>query len=467
MQSKRRAAQNHDDKASPPIRVIGLMSGTSGDGVGAALVELSPAGARSASGTPLDLSAERPGDRSAENQRDLSAEERGEIGEQAEAAYMPDIRLVASVTLPYDEDFKERLFALFHSETARLDEICRMNVLLAEEFAKAARTVTECAGVMLHDVDLIGSHGQTICHLPPVEETSVAGGIPSTLQIGSVSTIAELTGVTTVGDFRLRDMAVGGEGAPLVPICDWALFQAEDKTRAVQNIGGMANVTVLPKGATMERIVAFDTGPGNALIDEAVRHITGGAEEFDRDGLRAARGHVDEACLEAWLQHQFFSRKPPKSTGREAFGAPAARKMIADAEARGVKGDDLVATLTRLTSESIVRHYEAYVIPKYGLDEVIIGGGGAHNRTLIRWISERLPGTVIRTHEDYGIPSEAKEPIAFALLAYLFMTGQPGNVPAATGATKPVVLGVCAPGAHPRRSRTMAPPLFLASDPRS
>ena len=390
------------------------MSGTSGDGIGAALVEIEPGGG-------FDPGLEV-------------------------AAHIPKPRLVASLTVPYDECFKSRLFALFHPETARLDEICRMNVLLADAFACAARAVAEAAGLTLADVDLIGSHGQTICHLPPGAESRIPGGAPSTLQIGSVSTIAERTGVTTVGDFRLRDMAVGGEGAPLVPVCDWVLFRAEDKTRAVQNIGGMANVTVLPKGAAPDHILAFDTGPGNALIDEAVRHTTNGAEAFDWDGLRAARGRVDRELLDKWLAHPFFARKPPKSTGREAFGAPAAREMIAQAEARGLSGDDLIATLTRFASESIARAYEAFVIPRFGLDEVIVGGGGARNSTLVRWIAERLPGIPVLTHDAFGIPSEAKEPMAFALLAYLFAAGLPGNVPAATGASKPVVLGVCAPG---------------------
>ena len=388
-----------------PWLVAGVMSGTSGDGVTVALVDVFP----------------REPD-------------------------WPALSLRAHLTVPYDPAFKSRLFSLFDPQTARLDEVCRLNVALAEKFAEAVEACARQAGLSLSDLDLIGSHGQTICHLPPQAERKVAGGVPSTLQIGDVSVLAERTGVTAVGNFRLRDMAAGGEGAPLVPICDWLLFRSPGKTRIVQNIGGIANMTVLPKGAGLEEVFACDTGPGNMLIDEAVRSITQGLEEFDRDGQRAKRGKVDHELVAMWLQDPFFHAPPPKSTGRELFGRQHAPRYFAEARARGIEGDDLVATVTELTVQSILLHYRREVIPRYGLDEVIIGGGGARNATLVERLSQGLAGVKVSTHEAYGIPSEAKEAMAFALLAYLTVTGRPGNVPKATGAKKPVVLGAVAPG---------------------
>ena len=200
----------------------------------------------------------------------------------------------------------------------------------------------------------------------------------------------------------------------------------------MQNIGGIANMTVLPKGGELDDVFACDTGPGNMLIDEAVRYITGGAEEFDRDGERAARGRVDRRLVQRWLAESYCHLPPPKSTGRELYGRERAREFFAQAEDQGVTGDDLVATITQLTIDSILLHYRRDVIPRFGLDEVIVGGGGCRNRTLMDGLSRGLGGVPVRTHEAYGIPSEAKEAIAFALLAYLTVMGRPGNLPNAT-----------------------------------
>lgn len=412
-----------------PLWVAGVMSGTSGDGITVAIAGLYPGESSGGAAGGAAPAIQAPGE------------------EEATSGWeWPRIELRHHVTVPFDARLKERLFDLFEPRTARLDEVCRINMLLAEEFSKAVETCARQAGLSLSDLSLIGSHGQTICHLAPAAEQSIPEGFPSTLQIGDVSVLAERTGVTTVGNFRTRDMAVGGEGAPLVPMADWLLFRSSERTCVVQNIGGIANMTVLPKGGELDDVFACDTGPGNMLIDEAVRYITGGAEEFDRDGERAARGRVDRRLVQRWLAESYFHLPPPKSTGRELYGRERAREFFAQAEDQGVTGDDLVATITQLTIDSILLHYRRDVIPRFGLDEVIVGGGGCRNRTLMDGLSRGLGGVPVRTHEAYGIPSEAKEAIAFALLAYLTVMGRPGNLPNATGATKPVVLGVIAPG---------------------
>lgn len=412
-----RASTGAGGGSGAPLRIAGVMSGTSGDGVAVAIVELS----------------------GREFSSKLEASSPGRL----------NLTVLHHVTVPYEPRFKARLFDLFDPRTARLDEICRLNVLLADEFARAIRRCAEEAGISLADLDLIGSHGQTICHLPPSAESG-PGGVPSTLQIGDVSVLAERTGVMCVGNFRTRDMAAGGEGAPLVPVCDWLLFGSQTKTRVVQNIGGIANMTVLPRGCGPGDILACDTGPGNMLIDEAVRIVSGGMEEFDRGGERAARGRVDRQLVARWLAEPFFHLAPPKSTGRELFGRDQAQRYIAEAQLQGVTGDDLIATLSELTVQSMILHYRRHVPD---LEEVIVGGGGARNDYLMRRLAEELK-LPVQAHEAYGIPSEAKEAIAFALLAYLTVNLIPGNVPGATGAYRPVVLGVIAPGADATTGRS-------------
>jgi|GEM_PF-15457 len=461
-----------------PVLAAGVMSGTSGDGVTVAIVEITrvPSGRPPAAVAPPRA---EPGGKAAAERG--GRERGGGDGEQAESEEraasrpgrmessglswagavgdgpgffsnndLPKIALVHHVTVPYEPSLKARLFDLFDPKTARLDEICRLNFLLVGEFARAVRRCAEEAGVDLSQLSLIGSHGQTICHLPPAAE-DLPGGVPSTLQIGDVSVLAQQTGVTCVGNFRARDMAAGGEGAPLVPICDWLLFRSEKATRVVQNIGGIANMTVLPKGSGPEGVFACDTGPGNMVIDEAVRIVTGGQEELDKDGLRAARGKVDQELVFRWLEEPFFHLPPPKSTGRELFGREQAHRYVAEAQRRGLAADDLIATVSELTVQSIVLHYRR-LVP--GLDEVIVGGGGAKNRYLLNRLAEEL-GVPVRTHEAYGIPSEAKEAMAFALLAYLTVSLLPGNLPGATGASTPVVLGVVAPGRVDESEKTV------------
>lgn len=335
---------------------------------------------------------------------------------------------------PFDESLRERVRSLLPPNTGATVDVCEVHVLLGEAFAEAAQAVAQDAGVALAAVDLIASHGQTVYH-------QVAPGmVRSTLQVGSPAVIAEETGCTVVADFRPRDMAVGGEGAPLVSYLDQLLFTDPEKYRALQNIGGIGNVTLLsPNGAEL----AFDTGPGNVLIDEAVRRLTNGAQSFDRDGQLAAAGQVDPNLLAEWLQHPFFDQLPPKSTGREQWGPAEARGYVAQAQERGLSPEDTIATITALTARSIALAYGRF-LPR--VDEALIGGGGARNPTLMRMLRSELRPIAVRPVDDFALSADAKESVAFALMGYATLHGWPGNVPTATGAAQPVVLGNITPG---------------------
>jgi anhydro-N-acetylmuramic acid kinase len=290
-------------------------------------------------------------------------------------------------------------------------------------------------------VDAVGSHGQTVWHRPPAE-----GRRGATLQIGDAATIAERTGIPVVSDFRSRDVAAGGHGAPLVPYVDRLLFSLPDRSRALQNIGGIGNVTRVPPRGSDEPVFAFDTGPGNALIDAAVELATGGRLTFDRDGQLAARGRIDDALLADLLRHPFFAAEPPKSTGREEFGRPFVARLTTALEPEGdADWLEIVATLTELTARTIADAYRRWLLPR-GLDEVVITGGGARNPTLVRRISELLHPLPVLTGDALGVDPEAKEAVAFAVLAWAHLRGIPANVPSATGAAGPRVLGSYTPG---------------------
>jgi anhydro-N-acetylmuramic acid kinase len=261
------------------------------------------------------------------------------------------------------------------------------------------------------------------------------------MQIGDVSVIACRTGCPVIGEFRNADMAMGGQGAPLVPFADFALFASETENRAIQNIGGIANVTWLPAGRDTASIVAFDTGPGNMALDAIARAITDGRLQYDADGAMAGRGHVDRRLLASWLEHPYFAARPPKSTGHEEFGEPYARRLMESAAQSECSSDDLMATATALTAESIAESYRRWLLPLGSVDLVIVGGGGAHNATLMSMIATALGLPRITTHEALGVPDDAKEAIAFALLGWETLRGRPANVPSATGASGPAVLG--------------------------
>lgn len=385
------------------LRVIGLMSGTSLDGIDAALVEFE--------------------------------------GDDPESLSWS---LLAAVTVPYTPEQREPI----HDVIARggAGALCRLNVELGEWFADAVLAVCAEAGLDPADVDLVGTHGQTVWHEPPE-----AGCRGATLQLGCEATIAERTGIPVVGNFRARDVAAGGEGAPLVPWVDRLLFSVPDRRRVLQNIGGMANLTWLPPRGEDTRLLAFDTGPGNALIDAAVELATGGEERYDVDGHRAARGTVQSDLLEELLSHPYFERQPPKSTGRETFGRPFVEALVRKLRPETDQDwADLIATLTALTAESIAGALRRWVLPR-GVDEIIVSGGGAHNLVLCRMLEERLRPLPIHDGDALGLDPDAKEAVAFAALAWAHIHRVPANVPTATGAAGPRVLGSFTPGARGHR----------------
>lgn len=391
------------------MHVIGLMSGTSLDGIDAALVTFERAGSNL----------------------------RGHI--------------LAYRTQPIPAAVRDQLVQVLPSATGSTALVCALDFALGEAFASAASDLAQYAQIPLTQIDLIASHGQTLYH-------HVATGQPrSTLQAGAPALIAERTGCTVIADFRSRDIAADGQGAPLVPYLDLMMLGNPGHRRAVQNIGGMGNVTFLAPDQTA---IAFDTGPGNVLIDEAMRHISGGTQTFDRDGAFAASGAVDEQLLATWLRHPFFEQRPPKTTGREAWGPDEALQMLDQARASGRSDADAVATITALTAQSIAHAYQAFLGP---IDELVIGGGGAHNLTLLHMLADALPHTVVRTMRTYGIDPDAKEAIAFALLGYATLHGWTNNVPSATGASRPVVLGSITPG--PRYRDLMRKILDAPDDP--
>ncbi|MCA1554370.1 MAG: anhydro-N-acetylmuramic acid kinase, partial [Chloroflexi bacterium] len=317
------------------------------------------------------------------------------------------------------------------SATSSVDALCRLNFTLGGAFANAALTLARAAGISIADVVLIGSHGQTVWH-----DVDGGGRVTSTLQIGEAAVIAERTGVTTIADFRVADVAAGGQGAPLVPFVDYLLFHDATKFRAVQNIGGIANVTLLPPSCTADEVIAFDTGPGNMVMDALVERMSNGRESYDRGGRMAARGRVDRAWLEQLLAHPYFARTPPKTTGRELFGKQYANQLWDDGSARGLAPEDIVATAAALSAETITAPLAAC-----DLHELIVSGGGADNPTLVQMIAERLPRTRLLRLDDFGVPAQAKEALAFAILAYVCHQHEPNNLPSATGARRAVVMG--------------------------
>ncbi len=382
------------------MKIVGLMSGTSLDGVDAALVEVT--------GTGID---------------DVKA------------------RVIHALTVPYEERQRAAIHDGILAGTA--EALCGLHADLGEWLGEAVVQVCRAADVELSTVDAVGSHGQTVWHRPPA-----GGRRGATLQLGDAATIAERTGIAVVSDFRTRDIAAGGHGAPLVPWVDQLLFALPDRARALQNIGGIGNVTRVPPRGSGETVFAFDTGPGNALMDAAVEIATGGRLKYDRGGQLAARGTVDEELLADLLRHPFFAAEPPKSTGREEFGRPFVTRLVELLEPEGDQDwMDLVATLTELTARSIADAYGRWLIPR-GLDEVVLTGGGAKNPTLVARIAALLSPLPMVDGDELGVDPEAKEAVAFAVLAWAHLRGIPANLPSATGAAGPRVLGSLTPGAR-------------------
>jgi anhydro-N-acetylmuramic acid kinase len=267
-------------------------------------------------------------------------------------------------------------------------------------------------------------------------------GVHGTLQIGCAAVVKERTGIPVIYDFRAADMAAGGEGAPLAPYVDTLLFGHPSHGRIVQNIGGIGNATAIPPGSSQKAMFAFDTGPGNMIIDELVRRMSQGALHYDEDGAIARSGNVCVPLLEVLLEDAFFAMAPPKSTGREVYGTSYVDRLESLGKKQGLSYEDMIATATAFTAETIVRAYRDYIMPTMAVDDVIVGGGGALNSTLLSMIQERLPpGVSLKTTMDFGIPAFVREPLAFAVLGHEALMGHPGNLPAATGAQKPVILG--------------------------
>jgi anhydro-N-acetylmuramic acid kinase len=382
--------------------IVGLMSGTSADGIDVAIVRL----------------CQKAGDRA-------------------------DISVLAFATVPYPEGLQAQIFAVSDPVHGRVDAVCRMHFVLGELFARAALRVVREAGMRVKDIHLIGSHGQTIHHLPArVEAFGVTTG--ATLQIGDPSVIAQRTGVVTVGDFRPADIARGGQGAPLVPYADYLLFRAPDVSRGLLNIGGIANMTVLPAGARPEAVLAFDTGPGNMVIDAAARALTG--QPCDYGGARARRGAASEPVAARMLALPYFALPPPKSTGRELFGQAYCDRLLEEGRRLRLSPNDILATATEITARSIADSYRRFIAPTTPLDEVIVSGGGARNPYLCGRLAALLHPVRVATSDERGLSPDAKEAVAFAVLANQTIMGRPGNLPGATGADRRAVLGkICLP----------------------
>ncbi|TYS67529.1 anhydro-N-acetylmuramic acid kinase [Sutcliffiella horikoshii] len=339
-------------------------------------------------------------------------------------------------TVDIPQNLRKKIFEQFSPAESSVDKLCSLNFELGQLFSTAAHTVVEKAGLRREDIDFIGSHGQTIYHIP-VDQHDM-GLVKSTMQIGEASVLAEMFQCPVVSDFRVRDMAVGGEGAPLVPYVDYLLFRSDTENIALQNIGGIGNVTYLPKGGSASDVIAFDTGPGNMIMDEAMNILTQGKSLFDKNGEMAAKGIVQHEILKELMAHPYFTLPVPKSTGRELFGASYTRMLIDKMLGVGLTSADILATVTMFTALTIADQTKRFLPGK--IDTLVVSGGGAYNFTLLGFLKE-LGGFAVKTQEDLGFSSESKEAVAFALLANETLFGVSNNVPSATGATKQVVLG--------------------------
>ncbi len=384
------------EQAIEPQFIVGLSSGTSMDGIDAALVRF------------------------------------------VEAS--DDVDLVAFRTYPYASELAVALRAATDATSA--SSIALLDAAVGEAFASAAADLLVAAGVNSGAVLGIGSHGQTLVHLPDLQ-TFAGQQVRATLQIGNAAVIAERTGITTVSDFRSRDVAAGGQGAPLVPLLDHRLYGDPDRGRVVLNIGGIANLTALPPAARIDEVQAFDTGPGNVLLDMAAR-LRCLAEGYDVDGRLGLAGGADAAVLDLALAHPFFQAAPPKSADTGDFLGDFADSLW---EASAALDDAaLFATLATLTARTVSDAIDAFIRPAQPVDEVVISGGGAHNRAVVEALVRHLGETPLRTSDEVaGLPGDAKEAVAFALLAFETLAGRTGNVAAATGADGPRVLGAITP----------------------
>ena len=382
-------------RAKPTKLVIGLISGTSADGITGALVRI------------------------AERGRDH-----------------PTITLLGWATTPYPPDVQRRLHHVFIEPTT-LQDVAALNVVLGELFAGAAIAAARAGGSTLDAVDVIASHGQTVAHVGTGEAADPLSRA-ATLQLGEAAVIAERTGRPVIADFRTADMAAGGVGAPLVPYADLLLLGGS-AGRIALNLGGISNITVLPGEGRSQDVYAFDCGPANMVIDGLVRHFSGGREAYDRDGVRAARGRVHPELLRELMAHPFITAPPPKAAGHEQFGRAFVQDVL------GAWGslppDDLVATATAFAAGAIAANVSRYVLPRHAIEDVVASGGGVRNPVLMRHLAEALTPLRLRRIDELGIPSEAKEALAFALIGHATLMGRPANLPRVTGAHHEALLG--------------------------
>lgn len=376
--------------------VVGIMSGTSADGVDVALCRISGHG----------------------------------IGSE--------IQQLDFYFEPFPQEVREEILRLASGKTASAQDFCRINFLLGELYADAVEAMCARRGMDAKDIDLIGSHGQTLWHIPQ-EEQFLGHSFRSTLQLGECSVLAQRIGCPVVGDFRVRDMAAGGLGAPLVPYSEYLIYRRKDQCVALQNIGGIGNITCLPPDCTLDDVFAFDTGPGNMLIDAVYAALTQGEKTYDAGGAYAATGKVHQGLMEMLLADPYLQRKPPKTTGREYYGPAYVQKILDYGKAHDISSPDLMATVTDFTAQTIRISVERFFPVKP--DRLVIGGGGSMNKTLVADIARALPGCQVMTNEDMGLDSNAKEAVAFAVLANETLFAGANNVPTVTGAKNPVVMG--------------------------
>ena len=388
--------------------VAGVMSGTSADGINVALVQIEGGSGRVKTAVKATAAPHR----------------------------FPQFKFLAHAEYPYPKNVRNAVLAAMNASQASVADLARLNVLLAELYAKAVLVTQRQFRI---EVELVGCHGQTLYHQGK-PAPFLGFKVAATWQIGEGAVLAARLGVPVVSDFRPADIARGGQGAPLVPFLDYLLYRDNRVGRIVQNIGGIANLTAIPRNASAGEILAFDTGPGNMVIDAVTENLFG--KPYDRDGRIAVTGRVLETVVTQALRAPFFHHKPPKTAGREEFGREFVRDLLKDcgrAESR-----DVVATATALTARSIADALNRFVIRRHGaFSEMIVSGGGAKNSTLLAMLAKAITplGLQLRSSDEFGLPSEAKEAAAFALLAYQTWNRQPSNVPSATGAKSAAILG--------------------------
>ncbi len=381
------------------LLAVGLMSGTSMDGVDAALVRMSV--------DPLH----------------------------------PHPELVSFISAPYPDELRESLADLAAGSQVTAEEIAMLHSSVAVAFASAYFSVCRQAKADVHAVDFIGSHGQTVAHVPPGSGAAVAG----TLQLGPPGMIAALTGTTTVGDFRAADVAIGGQGAPLAPYCDYVLRRSDQASRMILNIGGISNLAYLPRDGHRDSVIAFDAGPGNMVSDALFQVLFRGEGNYDEDGVRASAGTPSDEIIERLMQHPFFAVAPPRSAGHREFGPAFAWTLKQSADARGLSPEDTLATAVRLSVRAIGDAVRLF-LPASGVEEIFVTGGGARNRAMMRELERTFEGTTLAPIDDLGIPAEAKEAVDFAFLARETLLGRTNVLRSVTGASRELVLGTIARG---------------------